>query len=209
MKLIYTFACLLLFVFTTYCQDDEVAVLSTSQPSLFIEQNLRTIVDNQVSEVEIPTQGKVRLISSNDTIVDRVLDYDKRGIIYNGKVYPKLTKIELERILFYRPDSLLQKSYVSYIGMKSFSNIVGFIGGAGLGWSLADVVKGKDPNLKLIFSSSAVIAIGLLLQSSANAKLREVINIYNRGISERKVSFSPLIYPSDYNRMNVGVALHF
>ncbi|MFY7890925.1 MAG: hypothetical protein ACOVOW_18540 [Spirosomataceae bacterium] len=176
MKLTYTFVCLLLFVFTTYCQD-KIA-----------------------SKTVLP----------KDTMVTRLLNFERGKLIYKGTAYRKWKKKELEQILFYQPDTLLEKNYYNYVNKRDFSKIIAFVGGFGLGWSLAGpVILRKEIDQKLLVASIGVTGLAILLQAVAKSQLKQVINIYNDGILERKVSFSPLIYPSDYNRMNVGVALHF
>nr|MDH4461854.1 hypothetical protein [Flectobacillus sp.] len=234
MKLIYTFACLLLFVFTTYCQDQitykngkvhKVSILTTSETTITcldlatneqftIAKSLLSAIEYQAGKVEplgvvLPTKVKPKTVLPKDTMVNRLLGYEKGKLIYKGQTYRKWTVKELKKIILYKPDSFLESNLDDYASLRTSALLFQIGGGAMLGHTLYDMMYYERLNGGLFAASIGITALGLLLQSSANSRLRDVINIYNRGILERKVSFSPLIYQSDYNRMNVGVALHF
>ena len=234
MKLTYTFVCLLLFVFTTYCQDQitykngkvhKVSILTTSETTITcldlatneqftIAKSLLSAIEYQAGKVEplgvvLPTKVKPKTVLPKDTMVNRVLDYERGKLIYKGQTYRKWTVKQLKKIVLYKPDSFLEYDLYTYSVRRANSRLFQFAGGFMLGWTLTDMMYDEKLNGGLFAASAGVTALGFIFQAAANAKLIEVINRYNKGILERKVSFSPLIYPSDYNRMNVGVALHF
>jgi hypothetical protein len=148
-----------------------------------------------------------KIFSQSPTLEQDTAHYQRSGILYKGVHYDKPQQIEA--ILLKEPNEQITTLLESYKSNRGTSNVLGFIGGFGIGWSLGDIIGGKSFNTGIFAGGAGVLIIGIIVNGSANNKLRQAVSEYNKKLMEKKISFVPVFYQGEYNQMNAGIALRF
>lgn len=74
---------------------------------------------------------------------------------------------------------------------------------------MGDLIGGKSFNTGIFAGGAGVLIIGIIVNGSANNKLRQAVAEYNKKIMDKKISFVPVFYQGEHNQMNAGIALRF
>ena len=148
-----------------------------------------------------------KTLAQSSTLEQDTVQYQRSGIFYKGVHYNKPPQIEL--ILLKEPNEQISSFLESYKSNRGASNVLGFIGGFGIGWSLGGTISGKPFNTGIFAGGAGVLLIGIIVNGSANNKLRQAVAEYNKKTMEKKISFVPVFYQGEYNQMNAGIALRF
>ncbi|MCU0467467.1 MAG: hypothetical protein MUF58_02615 [Arcicella sp.] len=139
---------------------------------------------------------------SQDTV-----HYQSSGILYKGVHYNKPNQIA--SILLKEPNEQITPLLESYKSNRATANVLGFIGGFGIGWTLGGAISGKSFNTGIFASGAGVLIIAFIVNGSANNKLRQAVMEYNKKLMSSKISLVPVFYQRDYHQLNVGIALRF
>lgn len=139
---------------------------------------------------------------SQDTV-----HYQSSGILYKGVHYNKPK--EIESILLREPNQQIIPLLESYKSNRGTANVLGFIGGFGIGWTLGGAISGKPFSTGIFASGAGVLIIAFIVNGSANNKLRQAVAEYNKKLMSSKISFVPIFYQGDYHQLNAGIALRF
>jgi hypothetical protein len=148
-----------------------------------------------------------KILAQSPTLEQDTVQYQRSGIFYKGVHYNKPQQIE--SILLKEPNDQIPSLLESYKSNRGAANVLGFIGGFGIGWSLGGIISGKPFNTGIFAGGAGVLIIGTIVNGSANNKLRQAVAEYNKKILEKKISFIPVFYQGEYNQMNAGIALRF
>lgn len=114
---------------------------------------------------------------------------------------------EILSIISKKESPELLATFQKYQSNRGAGQVLGAIGGFGVGYSLGGVISGGKINGKLLAGGAGVAAIGLILSSTANSHLKKVVDLYN-GKSTNKVSFQPLLQ-SELGITQLGVIAKF
>ncbi len=143
---------------------------------------------------------------NQDSTADSI-QYIGNGILFNGITYKKTN--DIRNILLKSSNPEVASLVESYQSNKSTASVLAFVGGFGMGWSLGGLIAKKDFNTGLFVGGAAVAILGIVLDGSANSKLKSAISSYNRNLPNKKVSFIPIFYQGDNQQMNLGLAINF
>jgi hypothetical protein len=149
-----------------------------------------------------------KILAQNPQINQDTAQFKNSGILYKGVHYAKPK--DIEAILLKEPNDQIPTFLESYKSNRGVANVLAGIGGFGIGWSLGGLIGGNKSFDTGIFAGGAgVLLIGIIVNGSANNKLRQAVAEYNKKTMERKISFIPVFYQGKYNQMNAGIALRF
>lgn len=148
-----------------------------------------------------------KILAQSPSLEQDTVQYQRSGIFFKGIHYNKPQQIE--SILLKEPNEQIYSFLESYKSNRGTANVLGFIGGFGIGWSLGGTISGKPFNTGIFAGGAGVLIIGIIVNGSANNKLRQAVVEYNKKLVEKKISFVPVIYQGEYNQMNAGIALRF
>jgi hypothetical protein len=149
-----------------------------------------------------------KILAQNPQINQDTAQFKNSGILYKGVHYAKPK--DIEAILLKEPNDQIPTLLESYKSNRGVANVLVGIGGFGIGWSLGGLIGGNKSFDTGIFAGGAgVLIIGIIVNGSANDKLRQAVAEYNKKTMERKISFIPVFYQGEYNQMNAGIALRF
>jgi hypothetical protein len=149
-----------------------------------------------------------KILAQNPQMSQDTAQFKNSGILYKGIHYNKPK--DIEAILLKEPNSQIPALLESYKSNRGVANVLGGIGGFGIGWSLGGLIGGNKSFGTGIFAGGAgVLLIGIIVNGSANNKLRQAVAEYNKKLMEKKISFVPVFYQGEYNQMNAGIALRF
>ena len=149
-----------------------------------------------------------KILAQNPQMSQDTAQFKNSGILYKGIHYNKPK--DIEAILLKEPNSQILALLESYKSNRGVANVLGGIGGFGIGWSLGGLIGGNKSFDTGIFAGGAgVLLIGIIVNGSANNKLRQAVAEYNKKLMEKKISFVPVFYQGEYNQMNAGIALRF
>ncbi len=148
-----------------------------------------------------------KILAQSPTLQQDTVQYQSSGILYKGVHYNKPPQIE--SILLKEPNDQIPSLLESYKSNRGIANVLGFIGGFGIGWSVGGTISGKPFNTGIFVGGAGVLIIGIIVNGSANNKLRQAVAEYNKKIMEKKISLVPIFYQEEYNQMNAGIALRF
>jgi hypothetical protein len=148
-----------------------------------------------------------KILAQNPQVSQDTAHFQNSGVLYKGVHYNKPPQIE--SILLKEPNEQISSLLESYKSNRGASNVLGFIGGFGIGWSLGGTISGKPFNTGIFAGGAGVLIIGFIVNGSANNKLRQAIAEYNKKLMEKKISFVPVFYQGEHNQMNAGIALRF
>lgn len=237
MKTILTFLYFTFSIFTSFSQDiltckngktQKVIVLTTNENDITcqdfetkdqftISRSFLGSIEHQPGKVEplgvvLPKTVKKEIISkANDNIVLQTKDtvhYHGGGIFYKGNFYHKPD--DVEGILLSIPDHQVSDYLQSYRLNRSVGNVLAFIGGFGMGWPVGGVIAGRKFDTGLFFGGVAVVAISVFVSiMGAMKQLKYAADSYNKTFMQKKISWSPVLYQSESNRMNVGITINF
>lgn len=100
--------------------------------------------------------------------------------IQNGKFYNGTTKITLKDFVEkMRTNNEAYKIAREAKDTLPIAYIFSFSGGVMIGWPIGTALAGEVPNWKLSWGGLGAIVIGLVIESSANKKLKTAMDIYN------------------------------
>ena len=83
-------------------------------------------------------------LAQNPQMSQDTAHFQNSGILYKGVHYAKLK--DIEAILLKEPDNQIPTLLESYKSNRGTANVLGFIGGFGIGWSLGGTISGKPFN---------------------------------------------------------------
>ena len=149
----------------------------------------------------------VEIYGQNQYVTSDSIQYIGNGILFKGITYKKTN--DIRNILLKSTNPEVASLVESYQSNKSTASVLAFVGGFGMGWSLGGLIAKKDFNTGLFAGGAAVAILGIVLDGSANSKLKSAISSYNRNLLDKKVSFIPIFYQSDNQQMNLGLAINF
>lgn len=119
------------------------------------------------------------------------MEFIKGGkITFNSEVYEKPK--EILAIISVKDSPEMLTTFGKYKSSRSTAQVLGFIGGFGVGASLGGAIGGGKLNVGLLGGGAGVLAIGLIVNNSANSSLEKLVNIYNDSYA-KKTSFKPMI----------------
>jgi len=99
------------------------------------------------------------------------------------------------------------KSYQSNFGI---GKVVSFIGGFAMGWLIGGAIAGRKFDTGFFFAGVGLTGIGVgVFGISAIKSLKKAVLNHNKGINEKKISFSPLFYQDKYLQTNAGFVISF
>ncbi|QDH80704.1 hypothetical protein FKX85_17315 [Echinicola soli] len=102
-----------------------------------------------------------------------------------------------------RAFDLIKKARTS----NTFASIVGFAGGALIGWPIGAALGGGEPNWALAGIGAGLIVVTIPISSSANKKTHQAVDIYNSAFNSG-TSFKPeLNFITNQN--GIGLAMVF
>lgn len=149
-----------------------------------------------------------KILAQNPQTSQDTAQFKNSGILYKGIHYNKPK--DIEAILLKEPNSQIPALLESYKSNRGVANVLGGIGGFGIGWSLGGLIGGNKSFDTGIFAGGAgVLIVGIIVNGSANSKLRQAVAEYNKKIMEKKISLVPVFYQGEHNQMNAGIALRF
>ncbi len=236
MKTILTLLLLTMSIFTSLSQDiltykngktQKVIVLTTSENDITcqdfetkdqftISRSFLTSIEYQAGKIEpfgvvLPKIVKKQIITAtNDNTIAQTRDtvyYRSGGIFYRGVFYNKPD--DVEGILLSIPNRQVSDYLESYRTNRGVGNVLAFVGGFGMGWPVGGAIAGRKFDTGIFLGGVAVAAIGVFVSMGAIKQLKYAADSYNKTLLQKKISWSPVFYQSEYNRMNVGIALNF
>lgn len=148
-----------------------------------------------------------KILAQNPQVSQDTAHFQNSGVLYKGVHYNKPK--DIEAILLKEPSDQIPILLESYKSNRGTANVLGFIGGFGIGWSLGGTISGKPFNTGIFAGGAGVLIIGFIVNGSANNKLRQAVAEYNKKLMEKKISFIPIFYQGEYNQMNAGIAFRF
>jgi hypothetical protein len=148
-----------------------------------------------------------KIFAQNPQINQDTIQYLNSGIQYKGNYISDFKQIE--SVLLKQPNQEIATLLESCNSNRGASKVFGFIGGFGMGWSIGGSISGKPFNTGIFAGGAGVLVIAIILNGSANNKLRQAVAEYNKKLVENKISFIPVFYQGEYNQMNAGIALRF
>ena len=149
-----------------------------------------------------------KIIAQSPQVSQDTAHFQNSGVLYKGVHYGKPK--DIEAILLKEPNDQIPTLLESYKSNRGVANVLAGFGGFGIGWSLGGLIGGNKSFDTGIFAGGAgVLLIGIIVNGSANNKLRQAVAEYNKKILEKKISFIPVFYQGEYNQMNAGIALRF
>ncbi len=111
-------------------------------------------------------------------------------ILFENKTIQKPS--EILSIISKKESPELLATFNKYKSNRVAGQVVGFIGGFGVGYSLGGAIRAGKVNGGLLAGGVGVTVIAIILGNSANSNLKKVVDIYN-GNSTNKVSFRPFL----------------
>ena len=236
MKTILTLLLCIFSIFTSFSQDiltykngktQKVVVLTTDENNITcqdfetkdqftISRSFLTSVEYQAGKVEpfgvvLPKTVRKEIVSkANDNVVLQTKDtvyYRGGGIFYRGVFYSKPD--DVQGILLSIPNRQVSDYLESYRANRSAGNVLAFVGGFGIGWPVGGVVAGRKFDTGIFLGGVGVAAIGVFISMGAFKQLKYATDSYNQTLLQKKISWSPVFYQSEYNQMNAGIALSF
>ncbi|MBL0742347.1 hypothetical protein [Chryseolinea lacunae] len=87
------------------------------------------------------------------------------------------------------------------------ASVVGFVGGALIGWPLGTAIAGGDPQWGLAAGGAALLLIGIPLSQGFTKNANMAFDLYNHGDTTAK-SYAPKMYVG-VRGAGVGVAVRF
>lgn len=235
MKTILTLLLITLTIFESFSQDiltykngktQKVMVLSTNENDITcqdfetkdqftISRSFLTSIEYQMGKTEpfrvaLPKKIKQELNKTDDNIINQRADtihYQNGYIYYKGANYSKPK--DIENILLSMPNQGVSDLAKSYRINTGIGNTLAFIGGFGMGWPVGGLISGKKFDTGLFLGGVGIAGIGIIFASTGQKQLKKAISSYNNNITAKKISWSPVLYQSEYNQKNVGIAIKF
>ena len=102
-----------------------------------------------------------------------VLEFSQGRYIYKLK--------DIINVMSTNPEA--QKLMKSAKSGRSASNVLGFIGGILVGWSIGDAITSDEPSWTPAIIGGGLILITIPISTGATNKMKKSIDIYNQGIS--------------------------
>ena len=105
---------------------------------------------------------------------DKTIITDGSQYIYNGR------PLDFKQMLkLMEKDSEEYELVSSAKSTNSLTNVLGFIGGALVGWPIGTYLGGGEPNWTLAYIGGAIIVINIPIAISASNKLTEGVRLHN------------------------------
>jgi hypothetical protein len=234
MKTILTLMFLTFTIFTSFSQDiltykngktQKVVVLTTTENDITcqdfetkdqftISRSFLTSIEYQAGKTEpfgVALPKKIQQVpaKNNDNIMYKMLDtihYQNGYVYYKGANYRKPS--DIESILLLIPNQEISELAKSYRTNTGVGNTLSFIGGFVMGWPVGGAIAGKKFDTGLFLGGVGVVGIGVIFALTGQKQLKQAISSYNN-ILAKKISWSPVLYQSEQNQMNAGIALSF
>ncbi|MVM36840.1 hypothetical protein GO730_02720 [Spirosoma sp. HMF3257] len=114
---------------------------------------------------------------------------------------------EILPIISQKDNPELTTAFNTYKSNRDWANILGVVGGFGVGYSLGGAIVGRKLSGGLLAGGAAILGVGLLVNGSANRSLQRVVQLFNGG-SVSEVQIELFIKSEDYLNA-VGVKFRF
>jgi hypothetical protein len=235
MKTILTLLFFTISIFTSFSQDiltykngktQKVIVLTTTENDITcqdfetkdqftISRSFLTSIEYQAGKTEpfgvpLPKKIKQEPAKNSDNAIYKMADtvhYQNGYIYYKGYNYSK--PADIESILLSVPNRQVSEYLESYKTNRGIGNVLVFVGGFGMGWPVGGVIAGRKFDTGLFLGGVAVATIGVFVAKGAMNQLKYAADSYNKALLTKKISWSPVLYQSEHNQMNAGIALSF
>ena len=92
---------------------------------------------------------------------------------------------------------------------RSFASVLGFAGGALIGWPLGTSVGGGDANWTLAGIGAGLIIVGIPISSRANKKIHQAVDIYNTSLNATTQNNFKPEFKIIANNKGLGLSMSF
>jgi hypothetical protein len=92
---------------------------------------------------------------------------------------------------------------------RSFAGVLGFAGGALVGWPLGTSLGGGDANWTLAGIGAGLIAVGIPISSSANKKINQAVEMYNASLNRNAYNHFKPELKIVANKNGLGLSMNF
>jgi hypothetical protein len=72
------------------------------------------------------------------------------------------------------------------------ANVLGFVGGFLIGWPIGTAIGGGEPAWALAGAGAGILAVAIPINSSANKKVKQAVDIYNGGLNSTGTAYLKL-----------------
>ena len=231
MKTIQTLLLITFSIFTSFSQDiitykngktQKVIILTTDKNDITcqdfetkdqftIARSFLTSIEYQAGKTEpfgvaLPKKIKIEPVKTVMPMADTI-HYQNGYIYYKGINYNKPR--DIRDILLSVPNEEISTLTNAYKSNIDVGRVVAFIGGFAMGWPVGGAIAGRKFDTGLFLGGVAVTGIGFLFGAAANKNLTKAIELHNKVVTDKKISWSPVLYQNEYNQTNVGIALRF
>jgi outer membrane lipoprotein SlyB len=92
---------------------------------------------------------------------------------------------------------------------RSLSGVLGFVGGALVGWPIGNVIGGGDPNWTLAGIGAGVIVVAIPISSRANKNINQAVELYNASVDSKAYRKNKPEFHLIANGNGFGLSMNF
>jgi hypothetical protein len=202
-----TALCLVLstFLFSSYSPLENISS-GKSHSSLTASSEMQAY-ENTADTATTDSASKQIVILEDKEIADTI-QYIKSGLGYTYTYKnQKLTGIELKDIIDSNAEASAIVSKVK--GTASFLSILGYAGGALIGYPIGTWVGGGEPVWEMALIGCGLIAISIPIAIKADKDILKAVQLYNNGIAPTPRQSSRIELKVGMQSNGLGVALRF
>jgi len=136
--------------------------------------------------------------------IDFVKSFWGYKFYYNGIPY---SAGQIQGIMVTKPEA--QKLMKQARGTNTVAGILGFFGGAMMGWPVGGAIAGEDMDWGMFAAGVGVTAVGIPFSISAARKMKKSVEIWNSSLAMKVIQKNNFAYDLKVSPGRVGLTVSF